>query len=140
MHKTGRVRLYVMLASILLFIASLTQTAYYVSNANDGECPAFLALLTGWVGLGIGGQLAWLANPLLLLSWIFYMRKKKAALYTSMGALLVAISFTFYREIVINEAGTMGDITGYGRGYFLWLASIGLMAAATIITRLTSHD
>jgi hypothetical protein len=86
------------------------------------------------------GVFAWLANPLLLLSWILCLRGElRAALIISAAAVLFALSFLLHSTIVASEAPTYRAVTGYGVGYWLWLASMLIMAAGTLRLYLASR-
>ena len=115
----------VLILSMFLFLASLTQYAYLTEGgSNDGGDRAFVLLLFGWLGtLTTGAGISWLANPLLIISWITFYKKKKIALPLSIGAMVMAASFLFFKSIITDEAGNEHAIIGYCAGYWLWLSS-----------------
>lgn len=91
---------------------------------TDGCMPSILALALGVVGVFLGNAfLAWLCNPLLLLSWIIIKRSPTASLIFGISALLVSLSFMFYDDIDNVETGEMEDIIEYKLGYWLWVLS-----------------
>ena len=57
--------------SIGIFIFSLSQKTYCtIDNYGDFKS-GFVLLIVGWIGLFIGGAgICWIANPLLILSWM----------------------------------------------------------------------
>jgi hypothetical protein len=117
--------------SILLFIASLTQKAFHTKNGSEDAYGAAL-LLTGWMGV-VDGHYSWLANPALFVSWGQGKRREPLlALGTALVALLFAASFLFRKTIAMNEGGHGEAITGYGPGYWLWIASITAAIASHI--------
>ena len=134
-------RTVVVIGSVLLFVASLTQDAYYLAGDNSGASAAsWLLLLIGWMGL-FYGIVAWVANPLLVISWMLCLRDElRAAFIVSAAALLVALSFLLHSTIVASEAPTYEAVTGYGPGYWLWLASMLIMTAGTLILYLGSRS
>ena len=134
-------RILVLIGSVLLFLASLTQDGYYLAGDNPESWSAsWLLLLIGWMGLYVG-VFAWLANPLLVLSWMLCLRGKHgAALIVSTAAVLFALSFLLHSTIVADEAPTYKAVTGYGVGYWLWLASMLIMAAGTLGLYLASRS
>ncbi|PZP52549.1 MAG: hypothetical protein DI598_00500 [Pseudopedobacter saltans] len=77
-----------------------------------------MGLLYGTPGL------VWMANPLLLLSWIF--NKKKIALIFGILAIIAALSFLFIKRMIADEAGHYSSIDQHYLGYWLWLSSIVL--------------
>ena len=133
-------RTLVLIGSVLVFLASLTQDAYYLAGDNpDAWATSWGVLLVGWMGI-FYGVFAWLANPLLLLSWILCLRGElRAALIISAAAVLFALSFLLHSTIVASEAPTYRAVTGYGVGYWLWLASMLIMAAGTLRLYLASR-
>ncbi len=93
-------------------------------------------LLLGWMGMLAGGAgFCWLANPLIFAAWILYKREKTSLILSGI-ALFIAISFTFFDSIMINEAGHYGDISKYLSGYYLWLLSILSFFSANLYIRL----
>lgn len=122
-----------LLISILLFVVSLTQTAYCVDGKCEGE--GFLALATGWLGtISYGGAaMAWLANPLLWLSWVIPFERRILKLSSAGLAMLFCLSFMYFDEIVKNEAGQYGKITSYAIGYWLWMSSMGFYFIANVV-------
>ncbi len=120
-------RLFCLLASIAIFGVSLAGDGFYIDRLDDPRAwaPGWVELLLGWI-LVFGGVIAWLANPLLFLGWILLIRRSTAPLSAGVTAVaaLVAASFLLHHEIVTSEGGDKSSITGYGNGYFLWIASI----------------
>lgn len=115
--------------SVVLFLTSLTQDGYYIDRPGDPRAwaPCIGLLLIGWLGV-FDGILAWLANPALLAAWIFLNFRSSRRLGAAIGAAAIAfaLSFLLYTEILTNEAGGTSKITGYGAGYWLWVASGGV--------------
>lgn len=111
-------------ASVGIFALSLTQRGFFVNNPHVWNDPAYFLLLMGWAGVP-EGIFAWLANPLLLLSWVLaYAGRPRPALISALCAILAAASFLLVRSVPTNESGTVVQVTGYGLGYWLWLLSI----------------
>jgi hypothetical protein len=111
--------------SVLLFLASLSQNCYYTDGDTWGKgARGVELLLIGWSGVGVGVP-AWLANPALVWAWIaaFVRPTRIAALVAAAGAAVLALSFLRQQEIMVDEAGHLARITGYGAGYWLWVAS-----------------
>lgn len=121
------------LISLGLFIASLTQTALvYMGNKGTGSFAAVDMLLMGSIAILGGGTLEWLiwlANPFYLLS-IFYFYRKNGVKSSGYGifAAVLALLFSSWKQILISESGSSGSIITLKAGYYLWLASIMLMA------------
>ncbi len=123
-----------LIASIILFVLSLTQKTYCL----DGICEArgILNLLIGWMGVLYtkGGSSAWLANPFLIVSWFFLINKPKLAFLLCALAFFFALRFYFQDTLIKNEAGIIGKITNYKAGYWLWLSSTVVMMLASIFS------
>lgn len=66
-----------------------------------------------------------MANPLFLGSFYLFSFTKKydPTLILSILSSILAISFLQIEEIIQNESGTYGEITGYLLGYCLWAMS-----------------
>lgn len=111
--------------SVVFLGISLSQDAYYTGDHRDSlGSSSLVAFLLGWMNIA-GPGISWLANPALIISYVHHSRGKlKPALYYSLAALLLSLTFLLFREIIVSEAGHTGEITGYGLGYWLWLSSI----------------
>lgn len=118
--------------SVFIFIISLTQTAFCVADANETNWPAFLAFLTGWLGI-YGAGVSWAANPCLIFAWVKMVKRPKQAAIASSMALLLALLFLAFKRIMIDEAGHMGDITGLASGYYLWVSSMFVSFVGALI-------
>jgi hypothetical protein len=119
--------------SLVSYVACLGFNSFCLDGTAFG--PGFGALLIGVGGLlvPVPGNLTWLANPLLFCSWIAVVEgSRKVALYLSLAALAFSALFLI-AGTVTGEKGPM-DITCFGPGYWLWLAST---AAASISAFLT---
>ena len=86
-------------------------------------------LSVGWLGVFMLHlpAMVWLANPILILSWVVNKRHKKASLLLSSISLITMLSFLFFDEIILNESGALSRITSYGLGYWLWVSSAFIM-------------
>jgi hypothetical protein len=136
-RETQLLKLTLLGASVLLFAWSLSFDAYYTDGRPDGA-PALLTLLTGWLGVTIGG-FSWLANPLLGAAWLCLLLKRDVrAAFAAGAATILASAFFFQSSIVVDEAGTVGRISGVGRGYWLWLASMAIALAAACVPPMRS--
>lgn len=110
--------------SIMLFIGSLMSDAYCVNDNCNDSASGFMCFITGWIGVLMGGAaISWLANPTLLLSWLFFKNKKTLSTIFSIISTMFCLSFLMFDEIIVNEAGHYGQITDYKMGYWFWLLS-----------------
>ena len=110
----------ILLVSLVLFLSSLPFTAIY---AKDHEMSGLACFLLGWAEMEGGGK-AWLANPLLFIAaFLLLVKQVKISAFISFIALALTFCYLSVGEITVNEAGHKFPITGYGTGYFLWIAS-----------------
>jgi hypothetical protein len=123
-------RLLPLLPALALYVISLACPAFYVT---DGSEPP-KSFMTGAELLFFGpfaviqGMFAWLANPLLLLAWVYFVRGKSGiAVAAAVLALPIALSFLIHRRF--HDGSGMNTITSAGMGYWLWLAA----AVATLV-------
>lgn len=141
------------ITGITLFIASLTQKCYCLGDQCGDSIAAFLF---GWLGvlleLGhvatfimekiqgqdtifnykIGATLSWLANPLIIISFVTLRFSPKTTIVISVLSTLIILSFLLFRFVIANEAGHYNEITSYKLGYYLWLLSSLTMLTGSI--------
>lgn len=107
-----------------LFAISLFLTPFTLFGENPDPWPIGLwCILFGWTILATGAGISWLANPLVILTWIMFSKNIKAAAWLSLFALIFSSSFLFADEIIANEAGTYRKIAHIGIGYYFWFIS-----------------
>lgn len=125
----------ILLICLLLYLASLPFTAVYT---KDHEMSGLACALFGWTEME-GGGIAWLANPLLFFAaFSLLLKKTKISAVTSLIAFGLTFCYLSVGEITVNEAGHQFPITGYGPGYFLWMASCFTLLLGSIILMITS--
>ncbi|MBG9377906.1 hypothetical protein I5907_16820 [Panacibacter sp. DH6] len=120
-EEKSKLKTLVLIGGTGLFVLSL----FNVCFCTDNGCRTSIeALLIGWLAMSTGGAaIAWLANPLLIVSWVLLTKNKKSAWLFSLTALLFCISFLKFQTIIENEAGHYNPIKRIGLGYWLWLSS-----------------
>ncbi len=158
-----RLTIFFILIGVTLFIASLTQKCYCLGS----ECRDSIAvLLFGWLGvlieLGhvatffmeklqgqdtffnfkIGATLSWIANPLIIISFVIIKFSPKTTIVISSLSTLLILSFLLFECVIANEAGCYNEITEYKAGYYLWLASSLTMLTSSIYltSKLTENE
>ena len=128
----------VVILSISALIISLTQPAFYIDREDYdayANCP--LLFFLGWMGL-LGGSLEsllWVANPLYLIAVYLFITKRPMAWLVSCTALLMAISFALLPTILTSESGSRSKITSLQFGYILWVASMAILFAGSLVDR-----
>lgn len=90
--------------------------------------------MMGWftVPLSLGG-IAWLANPLLILSWIFWWKGMRYAWIFALLASGLSLSFLAAKTIAGNEAGHLEKIIGVQGSYWLWVSACLVQLAGSLI-------
>lgn len=130
---TQPLRFTLAVCSATLFLISLYFPCYSTGPFDaDGRWGGLVALLTGWLGLmgDTFNYLSWLANPLLIVALSSALLRKELVwmpVICAGLALFCAASFLSVDEILVDEAGGMGTIQSLLAGYWLWLASCGLL-------------
>lgn len=146
-------RALVVLASATTFVASLTQTAIVVDGSDRGleRLPSYgweLLILGGLSVLGdVPSLLVWLANPILAVAWIFYLRDlRRAGLISAVTALGLTLCFVWVKSVLgpgpegVNVADfEMRPIISYGIGYLLWVASAAVLVAGIVAGNSVSY-
>src|SRR5690606_25920983 len=92
-------------------------------------------LAVGWAGIGSGGT-AWLANPCLLVAWATLWKKPNLSLGFSLLAAVLMLGFLLVDDVISSSAPSYAKVTGYGWGYWLWLASAVALVAGNITVRM----
>jgi hypothetical protein len=107
--------------SVGVFVVALFNDGFYLDlDEPRAWAPGWAELLFGWMS----ASLAWLANPCLFIAWVFALRRQTfIAAGLALFATGLALSFLLVDEMIVNEGGGTAKITGYGLGYWLWLAS-----------------
>ena len=137
-----------LLGSVVLFAASLTQNAFCLGRFDlPGRLKCdnlgFAVLALGWMEtltldeVGPFVAFPWFANPCLVLAWTFVLASKRwlAVAFAGVGGLL-GLSFLLGRVVQMSEGGNPADpIQSYGAGYWLWLGSLALAFMSAAFTR-----
>jgi hypothetical protein len=102
-------------------------------------------------GLSVFGDglkfLIWLANPIIAVTWILYLRGlRSAALISAMTALGLTLCFLLVKCVLgpgpegVNVADfEMRPIISYGMGYWLWVASAAVLVAGVTAGNIASR-
>lgn len=112
------------ISSIALLLISLTQKAYCVDGNCGENWSGLMCFLLGIFSLifSLSG-ISWLLNPLMIISYFIPKRYFNTKLLMSLASFLFGLSFLLFDEIIKDEAGHYGKITGYESGYWIWLSS-----------------
>ena len=120
--------------SVVLFIASLPLPAYVTySGSQTLNHFGVEALLLGPIGF-FAGHFAWLANLLLWASWAKRTQPGiSPAFLLALLAFPAALLFPLSETVAVGSAGTYRFYVSVG--YYLWLASMTVSAAAAYTYR-----
>lgn len=114
------------------FLASLYLPCVYTGDSG----PPFYGwtlLLMGPFGI-FDGVVAWYANPLLALILVLLLTERfRLAALCGVPCVLLALSTFAMREMAVTEQPRYEPVTGYGPGFFLWLASLAIPVACALL-------
>lgn len=99
------------------------------------------ALIAGFPTLlSNAGYAAWLANPMIVATWFLYLGERRpAALTSSVFALGLILAFLSVGDVPLDDKLDPVEIVSYGTGYWLWMASAGVLAAGVSADTLLRH-
>lgn len=121
---------------ILLLLASISLYALSLTAAAFPHCKGYEAVLLGALGMLTlnPGNLTWLANPLVILSWTFvFCSERTLAVVSAALAVAVAASLLICKGVILGEDGEIQQFKHYSVGYWLWLTST-LCAVASALS------
>ena len=140
--------MYLWLLSFVLYGACLFVPAFCLDPWLNPLQPRFgESCWPGWAALALGlpgllmptlANLTWLANVLLLGSWLFvWLGMRKTAIALAVGAAGLSMAFlqaTSVRRFVADMTPPADfPITERGLGYWLWLASMAAGVASALV-------
>lgn len=110
--------------SITFLLISFTQKTYCVNGDCGENWSGLLCFLLGVFSLIFSfSGVSWLLNPLMIISYIIPLKNINLKLLLSILSLIFGLSFLLFDEIIKDEAGNYGKITGYEKGYWIWISS-----------------
>ena len=112
--------------SLALFLLGLCFDGALMSAGR--HMPALQMLLYGPWGVPFG-LFQWFANPLLAVAVLAHRRFRRLALVAGLAALYLAASSFGIERLPDNISYAFQDRTGFGAGFYLWLASIVVFCA-----------
>lgn len=122
-----------LLVSVALWIASLSNVAFYLGNHESMKGLTVLILGSIFASLDIRycaayANYVWLAAIVLLA-----LRKKVVPVHAALwGLALVAFSV---KAVHVDEAGNTANIVRYGAGFYLWYAAFAVVTMARLPER-----
>jgi hypothetical protein len=109
---------------------ALPALLFRANPAYDG----WVLLLMGWIAV-LGFNFGWFANFLIVAAWVSFMFKGRfLARMLAVGAVLIAADSVRLvgKYVPLDEANVnKAFVSGFGPGFFLWIASMVLIFAAS---------
>lgn len=116
--------------SLTVLAISLTQNAVKIDYQGVklvGSLDYFLMGSTALLGGGLFEQIIWMANPISLYAIILLSKNNRLAIKYSRIAVVLALSFSTWDELLGAESGAMAKILSLELGYYLWVLSIVIL-------------
>jgi hypothetical protein len=113
--------------AFVLWGVSLLLPALYTRQGSDVF--GYVVLFTAWFLPATTWNLAWIANPLLIRSFIRLRRGDPPGPAAAVAALVALDTFRITR-LAVGGGGADESLYGYGVGAIVWLLSVFLMAIA----------
>lgn len=131
-------RLGIVAASAFLFLLACGLPALEFTNGRVMR--GFELLIMGWAGLQ-HGQPAWLANPILWLSWLFTLLSWElpGGILATLGLLVGSVTLRLYADPLpaADQAGvTMLHLQQVKMGFNLWMTSLLAVVMGSFVLRL----
>ncbi|MEC4005025.1 hypothetical protein OX283_010180 [Flavobacterium sp. SUN052] len=132
--KLKIIKIFTILISTSLFFLSLSKNAVTIDYHGIKSVPSLDYFFMGSIAILGGGvleEVIWLANPLCLISIFLLLMDKKSSFKLSLSALILSISFSFWKELLGAESGSPAKIISLQLGYYLWVISILILTIGT---------
>jgi Flp pilus assembly protein TadB len=65
---------------------------------------------------------------------VYHIKNPGLSLKISIAAAIVSLSFLFFKQIMVNEAGNYSKIISYNLGYWLWVLSAVIMLIGNLVS------
>lgn len=125
----------IVIVGVALYVCALPLPAFHEAPQDVEVQYSYSLLMIGWMGILVG-YVAWFANPVVWLSWVLLLRGKWFVATVSALVATVLISrfhATTQMSWPLCEHQCNPYITGWGSGYWLWLASAVWTLALSVI-------
>lgn len=134
--KSIQIQTLTIVLSVIVFIISLTQFVVTIDYDINESVNSWQYLTIGSVAIFGGGVLEWLiwlANPLYVISIILFVKHYKLSMITAFLASFLAVIFSTWEEIRVDEKGISAKIIHFELGYYLWVSSILILTTGIFI-------
>lgn len=137
-------RKYIYGAIVLLYFFSLTLPVFLGGDEiNEGlrTMKGWQVLALGWYGIYIG-QYSWYANILALLALVIKRHRIRTRIILASAALLLGLQTIFFNHFasLFGFFYVFGDTWRWGPGYYVWVSTLVLIAAAVVFDSLYVHS
>jgi hypothetical protein len=127
--------------SVAVFLLCLSQVGLCIEGRCNAETPSGMLIfgVLEWLNRDAwGAGVAWIANPLLFLSWgAMLMSRYRGAFHFGICALPIALSLLLTRKVVElpvrSDSGLAHAVTAFRLGYWLWVSSMALAALSAAL-------
>ncbi|MDN3676622.1 hypothetical protein QWY90_04780 [Flavobacterium paronense] len=130
------IKILTIILSLLIFFISLNKNAVTIDYQGIKTVPSLDYFFMGsiaFLGGGLLEEIIWLANPLSLISIFLLLMNKRSSYKLSLSALILAVSFSSWNELLGAESGASAKIISLELGYYLWVLSILILTIGTYI-------
>lgn len=132
------------LISFLLYIFALQQDCFLIDPKRPHAMPTFAIVVLGFFAV-FGGEISWLANGCLVGAWMMmrWQHDGYGGIGFASASLLLALSFLFRvggSIMTPDGGGVTKEIVGVGPGYWLWILSIVVTLAGSVVVLLMNHS
>ena len=138
MKKIKTIKSTLIILSIIVFIISLFQPAFFIDREDsDAYSNSLFLLALGWMSFLGGGFvpfIIWLANPIYVISIFLINKSIKFGIITSLVSILLALIFSNLNSILTSESGSKSKITELGLGFYLWISSFVILFVSSIVS------
>ena len=138
MKKIKTIKSTLIILSIIVFIISLFQPAFFIDREDsDAYSNSLFLLALGWMSFLGGGFvpfIIWLANPIYVISIFLINKSIKFGIITSLVPILLALIFANLNSILTSESGSKSKITELGLGFYLWISSFVILFVSSIVS------
>lgn len=136
-------RWYIPAASLFLYLIACILPCLEFRNHTVQIYYGYSILFLGWMAIVVG-QIAWLANPLWLLSMAFFVFRRwtLSLTFSAISILFAASTFLLYRQQLpdADGSGVKIQLTSLRVGFYVWLTSLAVTGAGAIYIRMIDPD
>lgn len=120
---------FVWIFALMCYLLAMFCPTYCTSSSCPGIFDGLLTTLLGLGGIIIHGGVyfAWLANPFIISTLILKNKYIYLNLIFSTIALFFCLNFLRGGKVIIDENLSLGEITEFKSGYWLWLSTAVLL-------------